>query len=66
MQSDVAAWQDGKSYQVTIQQTGPGMFNLVSVDGEGADNESDENGQGAMAPAAAKNPAVAILMKPGK
>lgn len=69
MANDVNSWQDGKSYQVTVKQTGAGQFDLVSVDNTDTESNMDNKGEGAgdaeAANPASPNPAVAILMKKG-
>jgi hypothetical protein len=35
LQQQIQNWMDGENYQITISQTGPGQFELVSVDTEG-------------------------------
>jgi hypothetical protein len=72
-QSEVAQWKTGETYQVTIEQTGPGQFNLVSVDGSSSgDDETGEpapEGDETSTPPdmgsstiPSKKPAVAILI----
>lgn len=62
MQSDVASWEDGKSYQVTLKQTGAGTFDLVSVDNTDTEaNEQPPETEDSGAPANA-NPAIAAMM----
>lgn len=67
----MAAWEDGKQYSLTVEQTGPMQFDLVSA--EEAPGESDEGEtQDDVNPGSAadtsnstiptKNPAVAALV----
>ena len=71
-QADVAGWEDGKSYTLTVKQTDTGMFDLVSS--EGADEEAAEPAskadEGMMDKggdtAISDNPAVVILAKSKK
>lgn len=41
LQGDVANWQNGESYDITIEQTAPGVFNLVSA-GQSESSEPSE------------------------
>lgn len=50
-QAQVAQWKTGETYQITIEQTGPGQFNMVSQDGTSEESEEampkmDENARG--------------------
>ena len=40
----VAAWEDGKEYQITVKQTAPEALELVSVESEDAGETADEEG----------------------
>lgn len=63
-QDAVASWQDGESYTVTIKQTGPGQFDLVSVEPESPAEDKTETGEGG--PAMDENPAMDTVMKQKK
>lgn len=60
-QSDVAQWQDGETYTITVKQTAPGQLELVSTQADDESTEADETGA---APDMSKsdNPAIAIVM----
>jgi hypothetical protein len=59
----VNSWEDGKSYDVTVKQTGPMQFDLVKVDGENTDDEeSEDEGEPETSEGGSKNPAIAIVM----
>lgn len=46
LQDQVAAWQDGQDYQITVNQTGANAFDLVSIDSGGDENAADSPGAG--------------------
>jgi len=68
----VDAWTDGQSYQITVQQTGPGQFQLVSIDGQPDTDDNQQPETNAAMPGSAadvggttipsKNPAITNLM----
>lgn len=43
MQEEIAAWEDGVEYAMTVRQVGEGVFDLVST---GDDPESEDEGDG--------------------